>query len=253
MGLEFYSEAQKVWNRLTQNGALKDLGFELELHKKILEIFHVGKYYYWLFDITSFRFQFMSPEILSVLGYEADEVDLEFFMSKIHPEDQPIFLNHEETVTDFFRQLPLDKIMKYKVSYDYRVIDSRGKSVRILHQVVVIQHDDNNVLLTLGVHTDISHLKNNNVSKLSFIGLEGEPSFINVEVKKVYKPAKEIFTKREKQIIDLLLKGDQSIDIARKLFISKFTVNTHRKNIHSKTGTKNVLELAMKIINEGLI
>jgi DNA-binding NarL/FixJ family response regulator len=48
---------------------------------------------------------------------------------------------------------------------------------------------------------------------------------------------------REMEIVELLLKGFSSEEIARQLFLSKNTVNTHRRNIHEKTGAKNTVEL----------
>lgn len=48
---------------------------------------------------------------------------------------------------------------------------------------------------------------------------------------------------RELEIIELLLKGKSSEEIAAELFISKNTVNTHRRNILAKTGKKNTIEL----------
>jgi DNA-binding CsgD family transcriptional regulator len=254
MDLAFYNEAQKVWSRITKNAVSNDAAFDLGLQKKILDFFQVGNYYYYIFDIKNLRFEYLSPEIKTLLGYDAAGIDVEFFMSKIHPDDQPVFLNHENTVVDFFSQLPHEKFKKYKVSYDYRVRSSSGDYVRILQQVVVLQCDENkNLLQTLGVHTDISHLKTSNQSVLSFIGLDGEPSFYNVEVRKLYKPSRGIFTKREKQIVELLLIGKQTADIAQTLSISKFTVDTHRKNILTKTKTKNTLELAVKVITENLV
>lgn len=254
MEIAFYNEAQKIWDQLTADGILKDVNFELKLHKKILDIFHVGNFYYWIFDIRNFKFYYMSPNIKKVLGYEAENIDLEYFMSKIHPDDQMIFLNHENTVLEFFKQLPLEKMMKYKVSYDYRVISKNNLPIRILHQVIVLQHDEkNNVLITLGVHTDISHLKTSNKSSLSFIGLENEPSYINVTVKNKFRASNEIFTKREKEIVQHLLQGKKSAEIAKLLYISKYTVDTHRKNILLKTNTSTTLDLAVKVINEGLV
>lgn len=253
MEINFYNEAQKVWKNLTQNGILKDDQFELKVHKKLLEIFHIGNFYYWFFDITSFKFIFLSPEIKKVLGYDSENVDLEFFMSKIHPDDQATFLNHENTVLDFFSKLPVDKILKYKVSYDYRMINSDNKPIRILHQVVVIQHDGNRVLMTLGVHTDISHLKTSNVSKLSFIGMEGELSYHDVLISKKYKSSNDILTKREKDVVKLICRGYSSQHISKILFISKHTVDTHRKKILLKTNTKNISELIAKIINDGIV
>lgn len=51
-------------------------------------------------------------------------------------------------------------------------------------------------------------------------------------------------TSREKEIIKLIYQGNTSQEMANKLFISQYTVETHRKNLMFKTGAKNALELA---------
>ena len=51
-------------------------------------------------------------------------------------------------------------------------------------------------------------------------------------------------TPREQQILALICEGKTTQQIAKKLFISTSTVETHRKNILSKTGTNNALSLA---------
>lgn len=50
-------------------------------------------------------------------------------------------------------------------------------------------------------------------------------------------------TQREKEIINLLSKEKSSQEIADALFISIYTVNTHRKNILHKLGIKNTAGL----------
>lgn len=52
---------------------------------------------------------------------------------------------------------------------------------------------------------------------------------------------------REKDIIALLKEGLTSKEIAEKLFISELTVQTHRKNIMTKLGVRNVAELLKKV------
>jgi len=49
---------------------------------------------------------------------------------------------------------------------------------------------------------------------------------------------KNTLTKREIEILNLVAKGRTSIQIAKELSLSKFTVDTHRKNIHKKLGIK---------------
>ncbi len=50
---------------------------------------------------------------------------------------------------------------------------------------------------------------------------------------------KFILSKQEKEIIKLIIDGENSKGIAQKLFISKATVDTHRKNIHRKLKITN--------------
>ena len=46
-------------------------------------------------------------------------------------------------------------------------------------------------------------------------------------------------TRRETEILHLLAKGRTSIEMAKQLKISKYTIDTHRKNIHKKLGIKS--------------
>ncbi len=46
-------------------------------------------------------------------------------------------------------------------------------------------------------------------------------------------------TKRETEILQLIAKGRTSIQIAKHLKLSKYTIDTHRKNIHKKLGIKS--------------
>lgn len=50
-------------------------------------------------------------------------------------------------------------------------------------------------------------------------------------------------TKREIQIIQLICEGKRNKEMAIELFLSEFTIETHRKNILKKTNCKTILEL----------
>lgn len=49
----------------------------------------------------------------------------------------------------------------------------------------------------------------------------------------------QVLTKREIEILELVAKGRSSVEIAMVLKVSKFTIDTHRKNIHKKLGIKS--------------
>ncbi len=252
MPQEIYAEASKIWNRFTREAKDRNFTFSLTVYKTLLSIFHIGPYYYYVFNVKDSAFDVMSEEVSEVLGYDPAEVDVAFLLSRIHPEDQPFFLNFENKVTDFFSSLKPEQRLNYKVSYDYRIEKKDGTYIRILQQVVTIQLDEHNrVIRTLGIHTDISHLKPTGQPVLSFIGLNGEPSFMNVNVKKVFAASPFFLTLREREILGLLFQGKNTLQIGQELFISSHTVNTHRRNLRAKTGCKNTVSLLSEAVAKG--
>jgi Response regulator containing a CheY-like receiver domain and an HTH DNA-binding domain len=95
-------------------------------------------------------------------------------------------------------------------------------------------------------------LKNTNGRELVecvYEALNGNIAFDN-EVKNIMtRPAEKQLqelprlTKREKQIIGLIAEGKTTQQIADTVFISPFTVDTHRRNLLQKLQAKNRVEL----------
>ncbi len=63
----------------------------------------------------------------------------------------------------------------------------------------------------------------------------------------------EFFSKREKEVLQLLAAGYSSREISNKLFITEKTVETHRKNLVQKAKVKNTVELITYASMRGLI
>lgn len=59
-----------------------------------------------------------------------------------------------------------------------------------------------------------------------------------------------ILSEREIEIMTLIAEGLTNAQISEKLFLSKHTVNTHRKNIMAKLGVKNTAGIVMYAIKE---
>lgn len=248
------NEAKKIWTEIAKNKTPGDIKLEVEIYKKLINIFQIGDYYYLIFNPPEMKVEYVSPLLTEVLGYDNDQFTLDALMRAIHPEDLPYFMDFEATVAEFFTQLPPEKVMKYKSRYDYRMRKTNGDYIRVLQQIVTIQSDSEGaVLRTFVVHTDITHLKKDTRMILSFIGLDGEPSYIDVQPKRKFTPSREVLTHREKEILRLLAAQKTSREIAEQLFISKETVNTHRKNMLKKTGMRTTLSLVTLALEKGWI
>ncbi len=60
-------------------------------------------------------------------------------------------------------------------------------------------------------------------------------------------------TDREKEVLVLIIKEFSNQEIADKLFISKRTVDAHKRNLLEKTGAKNVAGLVIFALNNNII
>jgi DNA-binding NarL/FixJ family response regulator len=60
-------------------------------------------------------------------------------------------------------------------------------------------------------------------------------------------------TDREKEVLVLIIKEFSNQEIADKLFISKRTVDAHKRNLLEKTGAKNVAGLVIFALNNSII
>ncbi len=250
-----YLAAKKYWNTVVSADPIHpyQLKLELELHKQLLSLFQPGTYYFYVFNIYQAEIEFVSPGVVKVLGYEPEEMTIHFFLDIMHPDDKPYFLKFEKHITEFFKALPYDKVAKYKMQYDFRMRAKNGQYVRLLHQAIQVDYDEHNYYRTLDIDTDITHIKPEGLPTFSIIGLDGEPSYHNVTDNIELTKSYDLFTRKERQILKMIIENKSSSDIAEALFISLHTVNAHRKNILRKADAKTPVELVRKAIKEGWV
>jgi DNA-binding CsgD family transcriptional regulator len=248
------TQAQRAWQAAIEAGKEINLNIDLETYRKLLDIVSVGPFYYYIFDLQNSEILFVSLSITEVLGYAPKQFTSEFFFQIIHPDDIQSFINFGKKTIEFFNTLTSETIFKYKVRIDFRLRKSNGDYIRVLQQIVTLQTTESGGLnRTLGIHTDISHIKSEGSPVLSFVGMEGEPSYLNVDLSTAFSPTTELLTRREKEVLYYIVHGKHSSEIADILFLSIHTVLNHRRNILAKTETSTTAELIVKAIQEGWV
>ena len=89
--------------------------------------------------------------------------------------------------------------------------------------------------------------------------VHGGEQFLNETLKKQLLSSlsgqdnKQIITRREKEILKLILEENTNQDIAHKLFLSLRTVENHRNNLLQKLNVKNTAGLVKIALQEGLV
>jgi DNA-binding CsgD family transcriptional regulator len=165
----------------------------------------------------------------------------------------------------------LRKFALYSSIYEQCVFSSNINEQQIENFRVVIRmtHD----LLSL-VKIKCYYKNHENVSiiiladgeNLSILKALGEDNFIilnsNCRVSEfkeniLYLNPKQVsfinITKREKQVLSLILKGKNNSNIALQLGISERTIEAHRRNIYMKLGVHSISQLTLWAINNKLL
>ena len=86
-------EVKKIWEKMATGSLIKQTNLEPKLLKKLLNIFNVGDYYYYIFNVPLFTFEFVSPEMEKILGYKISDFNIPFLIEKVQLEDISWFLH----------------------------------------------------------------------------------------------------------------------------------------------------------------
>jgi DNA-binding CsgD family transcriptional regulator len=239
----------------TQNRAVENTTFsQITFDGLTNSIISTGPFYYYVIDFFDMSLSHISPSIYEIHGFDPETVTFNDVLGTIHPDDVPFVAQTEDFFNDFFyNTIGAQKLLNYKINYCFRSMMKDGKYGMLNHQSLILTLDAKGGYgKALNIHTRIDHLTNKNTYKSSLIGLNGEPSYIDLNPNKSIENSVE-FSKREIDIIKHIADGLSSMEIAEKLFISDLTVKKHRKNILSKSNCKNTAQLVKDCIIQGVI
>jgi DNA-binding CsgD family transcriptional regulator len=207
---------------------------------------------------------FLSHNFTRVFGYPRKlfmEGDLQFLIKHLHPDDLPAFIFFAETST--LNATPW-KEAKEKAVHECcsRIKHYNGQWIWINQKVVVLsvtpyRHIDIALLLfddctatkqaELKQHVSLVE-KSRKKSKL--LELLAPVSSTETKKEKLLVALEEnpSLTPREKEIMQLVSHGFSSKEIAAKLFISKHTVESHRKHILQKLNVRNAPQMVQQSV-----
>jgi len=141
-----------------------------------------------------------------------------------------------------------------------KIAKSRFPGIKILAITTVAQRHVVEKMLDQGADGFI--LKTSDIDDI--IGgirhiLSGKQLYLGKGVKELLKGISQgnsdmpMITKRESEILKLIADGLTNQEIAIQLFISTFTVDSHRKNLLLKFNAKNTATLIKTVVSKGII
>lgn len=253
MHLEKVNKLKKIWGNIPANVENNLKISPSEVLDSYLDTLSISDNFYLVFNTSTAQVEYIHPNLEVLTGFDPNNFSLPVFLEAIHPSDMPYFYHFEESAVRFFSNLNPDLLFKYKFSFDYRVKCKNGEYKRFLSQIIPIQYFPEGGARTIAIYTDITHLNIQGTPKLSFIGMNGAPTYHNVHLEKGFEIHVHPFTSKEHEILQLVVQGLRTEDIANKLHRSVFTIRNHRKNILRKSDCTTVSELIAKAIREGWV
>lgn len=258
--IESINQMHQVWSDYTSEDRRPTHLPQIDFEEIVSAVFAVGPLYYYILDFYDLGVSQFSTWFEDAHGKKKEDFhNINDILALIHPEDIDFVIKAEAKASDYiFNVLGAEKITEYKVSYNFRFLTASGNYEYFNHQSLILNVDENgNFSKSINIHTNINHLVQENSFKFSMIGLNGNPSFLNLDVYSDEEEVKALdavnFSNREIEIIRMITDGKTTTEIANQLAISPETVKSHRKNILRKSGCESSSVLAARAISEGWI
>lgn len=227
---------------------------KLEKHKLIVEnLAGLSNSSIQIFDLNENKIAFFSKNYANILGYDRHEFEAfnyAFFEVKIHPEDKYDLAMFGLSSLKLFKELSNDDKLNHKVVYEFRMLNSIGKYVRVIDQYQILELDATGQIWLMMSTIDLS--PNQDVES------QVKCQILNFRTGKIIPASVENklsleLTKRELEILTLVKQGLLSKEISDRLYISVHTVNTHRQRFLEKLGANNTIEAIIFATKYGLI
>jgi len=207
------------------------------------QFFHVA-------DLVLIQIIWASTRSAKMIGIPHEELNAYHFFEATHPDDIYKHTLGRSKLMDFANDLYNAKKGKTYLSMNIRIRNSEGKYEDLLFQLLFFYSEIHKTVFLLQVHTNIESFKKPKYGYHYYVGDDLSLfRYPDEEMLKIGIP----FTNREFEIIKLIEAGLDSNQIAERLFLSVYTVNTHRGNILEKTDFKNISDLIYDLQKKRLL
>lgn len=203
------------------------------------EVINSPNQFYYIVKVTDFEILHVSPGVENITGYKEERFDKHRLIDNIHPEDSKIFIEASLASLDVIISLKKEKLDLTSI-INFRWKRKNGTYAHFLKHTFLLESNNTEKLFYYkSIITDISDHKNDNriMAKVFY------KDVIISEINNYSISKTDILSKRELEVAKLIIENYSTQQISDKLFVSKHTIDTHRKNIVNKLGIKNTREL----------
>ena len=246
-GYDLFYEFKKVYESV----GFRDIDRHDHLIMTLEEIMDENNQYLSVFDMLRMKTLFVSQGSIKLLGVKPEDLTSYHFKEATHPDD---LKRSELGLVKLFKmshELFVAKKGEMLISSNLRMRSPGGNYINQLVQgYLFFSLLPIETVYMIHINTDISWFKKMKHGNHYYVG--DDLSYFRYPDDDLLMTG-NIFSDREFEIIMLVHQGFESKQIAEKLFLSKHTINTHRKNILNKAGKTNIADLIYYLEELGLL
>lgn len=219
--------------------------------QRLEEVMEEHDQFFSVFDLGQMKFLFTSKRSVQMLGIKPGELNPGHFTHMIHPEDKNRLGLGRAQIFNIEKEIFQAEKGSMVASYSLRLLNPAGTYNNILGQdYIFFSPIPHKAVFMIQVITNIDWCKMKKNYFHHYVGVDRSIfRYPDEELIKIGHP----YTDRELEIIKLVESGLGSKQIAKKLFLSIFTVNTRRSNILEKSGMASISDLIYHLKEQGLL
>ena len=207
--------------------------------------------FFLIFDMIHMKIEFSSNGSREMLGINPEDITPYHFKEATHPDD---LKRNELGLAKLFKTahgLFVAKRGEILISTNFRFRNLTGNySNQLVQCYLFYSPAPNDAVYLININTDIEWYKKFKHSFHYYIG--NDLSKFRYPDEKLLREGNPL-SNREFEIVKLIQEGLDSEQISEKLFLSIYTVNTHRKNILNKTGKVHMSDLIIYLQEYGIL
>jgi len=210
-----------------------------------------NKQFFYIADLINMEILFTSDQSKKMLGLAPEDVNFSFFMNATHPDDLQRLNFGRSILLKMGQELFIKKKGATLLSTNFRIKNINGKYSNYLVQCYLYYATvPYKTVFFLKVHTNIDSFEKIKNGYHYYKG--NDLLFFKYPDDELLKMG-NVFTKREFEIIKFIAAGLSSEEIAKKLYLSLYTINTHRGNILKKTKKEHISDLIYDLMERGVL
>jgi DNA-binding CsgD family transcriptional regulator len=209
--------------------------------------------FFYIADLIDFKLIYCSPQVFDIFGIAPEKFDLSFIFRNTHPLEIRKRSRVRAKVIETGQELFINKTGYVLNSSTFTMKNVNGKYVPMLFQRYTFYSSSPIDTVYFLMITTPLDLFAKIFKKGHYHWYEG------IDLKYFRYPDEDLLlagsnlSERELEVIMYVHKGLESKEIGEKLFLSPYTISSHRRNILKKSGKSSIGELIYELEVIGMI